>query len=90
MGEGSGLSSGRRKLDQAEVAKAIKLHQDYCNGVMGGRRAVFSFNDLTGMAFGGANLSDADFTGALLNGANLGGCTLTGRCCSAPICVAPT
>lgn len=32
----------RKKLTQADIAKAIKLHQDYRNGVFGGRRAIFS------------------------------------------------
>jgi hypothetical protein len=59
---GEGIT--RRKLRQAEVNKAIKLHQDYRNGVFGGRRAVFSFHDLDGLLLAGCDLSDADFTSA--------------------------
>src|SRR5262245_41216000 len=72
----SGTGMVRKKLSQAEINKAIKLHQDYRNGVFGGRRAIFSFHDLEGMMFAGADLSDADFTGAALYGASLGGCNL--------------
>src|SRR3546814_14757629 len=77
MADQAGSSpGGRRKLSQQAIAQTVKLHHDYRNGIMGGRRASFAFTDLTGMAFIGADLSDADFTGAVLNGANLGGCNL--------------
>lgn len=62
------------KLTQEDLNRVLKGHQAFLNGVNGGIRASVKFQDLSGLDFRHANLTNADFSGSTLNGANLSHC----------------
>lgn len=66
----------RRRLTQQDVDLICARHDRLFSARMGGARAVFAFQDLSGLNLSGRNLADADFTGATLNDARLVGAKL--------------
>ena len=72
-----------RRLSAAELTAAVERHQRFVRGIPGGMRANLAFCDLSGMAAGGYDLSNAEMTGARLGsvagaGMRLRGATLYG------------
>ncbi len=56
----------RRRLTQAQVDEAVRLHEQYQSGRFGGRRALLSYCDLSKLNLANRDLRDVDFTGAWL------------------------
>jgi len=67
----------RALMSQAELDEAVRRHERYLTGRIGGQRALLSYRDLTGLNLAGQRLNDADFTGAFLPGAQMAGANLT-------------
>ena len=62
------------RLPEAQLAEIFRLHGLFRNSRPGGRRAVLTGVDLSGMNLAGEDLSHADFTSASFYGADLAGC----------------
>lgn len=65
-------------MSQNFLDTVIKKHKNYLEGRRGGARAILQYYNLSGLDFGGQNLSQADFTGSKLYAAKMAGCNLTG------------
>ena len=63
----------RRRIGQAELDKIVRQHGMFQACRVGGRRALLSYADMTGLDLRGKNLAGADLAGALLIDANLAG-----------------
>ncbi|MFZ0692669.1 MAG: pentapeptide repeat-containing protein, partial [Alphaproteobacteria bacterium] len=72
------LVRARAPMLQAEFAEAVRRHDRYLTGRLGGQRALLSYRDLSGLDLAGQRLNDSDFTGAFLIGARMAGANLTG------------
>ncbi|HEY6433514.1 MAG TPA: pentapeptide repeat-containing protein, partial [Acetobacteraceae bacterium] len=62
------------RLPEAQLAEVLWRHAAFRDSRPGGRRAVLSATDLSGLNLAGHDLSHADFTSASFYGANLAGC----------------
>src|ERR1700761_8750793 len=65
----SPLPTARRRMTQGELDCTLEAHERLVEGRPGGRRAVLSFANLSGLDLSGRNLSEADLSGAVLEGA---------------------
>ena len=52
------------RMSQDDLNRLIKMHEDYINGIKGGRRLILQFMNLSGLSFAKRNLSDAVLTGS--------------------------
>jgi uncharacterized protein YjbI with pentapeptide repeats len=62
------------RLPAAELGDVFRRHELFRNSRPGGRRAVLTATDMSGLDLTGWDLSHADFTSASFYGANLAGC----------------
>ena len=65
-------------ITEKTLIKILKLHNDWCNNIEGGRQANLSDANLSGANLNGCDLSDANLSGCDLRGADLRGCDLRG------------
>ena len=61
------------KIDPARLKEILALHQRFVANEPGGKRAILSFHDLSGIDLSHKDLSGADLTGAKMNQARLNG-----------------
>ena len=64
---------GYERVDQAELDSFVKLHRDFMEGRMGGRRMILKNKDLSGLSLKGKDLRQASITSCLMQQMNLSG-----------------
>src|ERR1043165_4012173 len=67
----------RRRVTQPELDRILRQHDDFLAGRVGGRRAVLSYTDMSGLTLAGRSLDGADITASFLIDADLAGCNLS-------------
>jgi uncharacterized protein YjbI with pentapeptide repeats len=67
------IARARRHIGQSELDEIVRQHDSFQSCRVGGKRALLSYTDMTGLDLAGKNLAGADLTGALLADANLAG-----------------
>lgn len=76
MSHDTDSSEPKTVIDQNELDLIIKKHVAFKKGRANGARAVLQHYDLSGLAFGRCDLSNADFTGSIMVESDLSHCCL--------------